>query len=267
MRYLFAVAFAAAIACSSAATAQPLPLNTGYNYNGYTLYPQPSGTGPSTVTDNYWIKIASYEPPAASAPVAPAWVLNSALVSPWVTLPNSRWLGPRPLPASSSGTSQANPAYSIYRKCFCLMPGYQNPTLSFQLRADNDSQAWLNGMANVLIPPSPSSFSGAPLNSLPTTPAMFRAGLNCIYVMVEDTGGAVGFNLAGNVSALGLMPVAGAGVNNSFAPCQCGGPVPGTSANATVGASARMAGAEDHAATVRALVAYAEERRRRRTPR
>lgn len=261
MKYLLLGA-AAVLSISGAAAAQTtLPLNTGYNYGTFSLYPQPTGSGNSPYQDNYWIKIASYEPPAPSVPVAPAWVLNQSLVSLWLTLPNSRWLGPQPTPAGSSGTSATNPAYSIYRKCFCLMSGYQNPTLSFQLRADNDSQAWLNGITNVLIPPSASSYNGSALTSRPTNASMFHAGPNCIYVLVQNNGGPTGFNLAGSVSALGLMPVAAAGVNNSFAPCQCGGATP--AAPGGTPASARMADANDDSDTVRAIVAYAEAQRRR----
>lgn len=251
MKY-YLLAAAAALSISSAATAQTtMSLNTGYNYGTFNLYAQPVGMGPSAIRDNYWIKIATNDP---SPPVGPAWVYNPAVVAPWSTLPGARWVGPAPTPTTGFPASASNPAFYIYRKCFCLMPGYQNPTLRFQLRADNESNAFLNSITNVLVPPSPSSFAGAPITSNPTNPGMFRTGLNCVYVLVQNTGGPTGFNLAGTVTATGLMPNAGAGANNSFAPCQCGGP----------GARGlRAADASDDRATIRAIVAYAEAQRRR----
>jgi hypothetical protein len=258
MKYnLLVAAFALSVPCAASAQTT-MPLNTGYNYSMFSLDPIPGTV--SNIPDNYWIKIASYEPPATSVPIAAAWVLNPTIAS-WLTLPNARWVGPQPTGTSGGGSSQTNPAYSIYRKCFCLMAGYQNPALSFQLRADNESNAWLNGITNVLVPPSPDSYNTtAPINSRATTPAMFHVGLNCIYVLVQNRGGPTGFTLAGSVSALGLMPIAGAGAGNSFAPCQCGRAMPATAAGAQL--SSRSAEAED-SATVRAIVAFAEAQRRR----
>jgi hypothetical protein len=203
-----------------------MPLNTGYDYATFGLYPQAT-TSPSTVQDNYWIRITSFEPPSTNPTIAPAWVLDPPSNPPswagWNTLPNSRWVGPQPLAAGgTAGTSATHPGYYIYRKCFCLMAGYQNPTLTFQLRTDNKANAWLNSITNVLVPPTPASYSGTAITSQPTTASMFNVGLNCVYVLVENTGGPTGFDLAGTVSATGLMPASGAGAESSFAPCQCG---------------------------------------------
>ena len=262
MKYYMLAAVAALCISSAAAAQTTMPLNTGYDYSVFGLYPTPVGTGPSTRQDNYWIKIASYEPPATSVPIAAAWVLNPAIAS-WLTLPNARWVGPQPTGTSGGASSDTNPAYSIYRKCFCLMTGYQNPTLSFQLRADNESNAWLNSITNVLVPPSPDSYNThAPISSRPTAPGMFHAGLNCIYVLVQNRGGPTGFNLAGTVSATGLMPIAGAGAGNSFAPCQCGRATPGPAAMSARDNGMMAADAED-SATIRAIVAFAEAQRRR----
>jgi hypothetical protein len=271
MKYLLFALAAASISMSSPALGQSLPLNTGYNYNSFSVYPQPAG-GTSTVSDNYWIKIASYEPPTPSVPVAPAWVLPAAPPPPWAapltvviggSTIGSRWIGPRPVAASSPGTSVQNPAYSVFRKCFCLMQGYQNPQLSFQVRADDKVQVWLNSVTNTLVPAQIGNWGSNAINSLPTNPAQFQTGRNCVYVLVEDNlGGHMGFDLAGSVSALGLMPVAGAGTNVSFAPCQCGGPA-GT-ASAAPAANARASRSDDDSAVVQAIIKIAEARRTRR---
>jgi hypothetical protein len=274
MRYFFLAAASVAISISSAAMGQSLPLNTGYNYSNFSLAPQPPG-GTSTVQDNYWIKIASYEPPATTMTVAPAWVLPAAPPPPWaaplaVTVGSSpigsRWIGPRPVAASPPGSNQQNPAYSIFRKCFCLMPGYQGAQLSFQVRADDSVQVWLNSVTNTLVGPVSGSFNGIPRNGGTSNPAHFQTWRNCLYVLVEDNlGGQMGFDLAGVVSAIGLMPVAGAGTNASFAPCQCGGgPVP---AGATAAASRRASDPDDDSAVVQAIVRIAEARRTSRPAR
>jgi len=256
MKGYLPVAFIASFIPAAAVAQTTMPLDTGYNYSNFSYYPVPS-VQPSPVTDNYWIKIASFEPPSTSPPPAPASVLNPAWVGAWQPLGGARWLGPRPtVLGGTGGTNPSAPAYYIYRKCFCLMARYQKPALSFQLRADNESNAWLNTTTNVLVPPSPSSFSGQPLTSHPTNPGMFHAGLNCVYVLVQNTGGPTGFSLSGTVSATGLMPIAGAGVSPSFAPCQCSGPA------APATASARAASGNEQAATLRAIVAFAEARRR-----
>lgn len=236
-----------------------MPLDTGYSYATFSTYPVPTGTT-SSITDNYWIKIASFEPPSGNPPIAPAWVLPA--YAGWQPIGNARWVGPQPtILGGTGGTSPTAPAYYIYRKCFCLMTGYRNPAISFQLRADNESNAWLNTTLNVLVPPSPSSYAGPPITSQPTTAAMFHAGLNCVYVLVQNTGGPTGFSLAGTVSATGLMPAAGAGANNSFAPCQCGDTGPASSSTSAIKAR-RTAQNDAQAATLRAIIAFAEARRR-----
>jgi hypothetical protein len=144
------------------------------------------------------------------------------------------------------------------------MPGFQKPSINFQFRADNSSQVWLNSVVTTLIGPSPSSFSGPALTGGTSDASKFRTGLNCLYVLVEDTGGAIGFNLSGTVTATGLMPVAGSGTapNPSFAPCECGGPAHDGPANRQSGAVDR-----DDAEVVRAIVKVAEERRLKRVAR
>ena len=226
--------------------------------------------------DNYWIKVASYEPPAGNAPVAPAQVLNITGTG-WLgalTYPAgnpSRWVGPRNTASSSPGATPENPAYSLFRKCFCLMPGFQNPRIDFQIRGDNNISAWVNFTTNNLVPAQSGRWNLSPISASTTNASWFRVGRNCIYVLVEDWGGAMGFNLAGTVNAVGLMPVAGAGSDVSFAPCQCrSGPAVGT-ATAVTGIGAEeartRAGTDDDSAVVQAILKIAEERRTQRRPR
>lgn len=262
MRHLKFVMAAFFLTVTSPAVASTtLPLNTGYNYGTFSVYAGPSGSV-SNVQDNYWIKIASYEPPLTSTTVAPAWVLNIP-PAPWApALPNSRWIGPRNVVSSAPGVSGINPGYSIFRKCFCLMAGYKNPDLRFQMRGDDNIQVWLNSTTNTLVGPVIGNWGGGPVRSGATQdPAKFRTGRNCIYVLVEDFGGHVGFNLAGAMSAVGLMPTAGAGTGVSFEPCAC------KQAAGPVGSAARMTpGVQDDSdeAVVRELVKFAEARRRAR---
>lgn len=201
---LFPVA-AALIAMSSAAQAQSqtLLLNTGYDHANNALY------APGA-QDQYWIKIASYEPPATgttTVPVAAAWVYAAS--GPWrpslslTTTPaiGSRWIGPRVSRNSSAGTSLSNPSFSTYRKCFSMPQGFQNGQINIRIVADDLVHVWLNDVNRTLIPQSHGRFQGGtPLTNANTNPGL-TAGRNCIYVLVEDIAGITGFDLAGTVSA------------------------------------------------------------------
>jgi hypothetical protein len=262
---------AACIFFTAPATANTiLALNTGYNNGAFAAYTIPASQ-PSNISDQYWIKIASYEPYVASISVSPAWVFNHAW-GPWAvpltasaTTPatQSRWIGPRPVVASSPGASVSNPAYSIFRKCFCLMPGYQNPLLSFQIRGDDNIHVWLNTVTQTLVAPVIGNWGGgAPRSSAPTNLAMFRTGRNCIYVLLEDNyaGGQMGFDLAGTVSAVGLMPIAAQGVEASFHPCRC--PSGEAGALSPDGSTQELGGGPvADAAALREVIRFAEARR------
>lgn len=205
-------------ACAQSTT-NSLPLDTGYNHAALAPYPAVT-TAVSSMRDNYWIAIAAYPPrpvPASAFVLQPhpAWLPS---------LPSSNWVGARNTTASDASTNTNNPSYAILRKCFCLASGVNAPQISFQARADDTLQVWLNSQFNVLLPPQFGSFHGAPLSSLPSTPGMFHAGLNCLYALVEDTyGGAVGFDLDGFVQVNGPAPQPVAGPNLTAA---CGGGLP-----------------------------------------
>lgn len=252
-----------------AAVAQSsLPLNTGYNHAGYAPYPTVIGT--SSVQDNYWINIASF--PATTPPVASSWVLEHP-VGWWVPLPGSHWISARNSVGSAPGTASDNPSYTIFRKCFCLLPGFKEAKLNFQVRADDNITIWFNTILNQVLAPSPGqSNSPTPLSG--GTSKGFVVGKNCLYALVEDTTpGKMGFNLAGDVSAYGLLPTAAFGENQSFEPCVCrkGRYIP-TGESLDAGANSRgtlRAADDDDRQVIREIVKAAEERRaarRRGTP-
>ncbi len=241
-----------------APTAAAVPLNTGYNHIGNTVYPTTGGT-----IDNYWIRIASYLPPALTQPVTPAFVLSN-VGTPWLPpMPLTNWIGPKTTPASAPGASQANPAYAIFRKCFCLLPNFKNAKLDFTLRADDTVQVWLNTQLNQLVPPSWGNWSwGQPLAGATSNQGQFRVGRNCLYVLVEDFGGHMGFDLLGSVDAVGLLPTPAAGVDQRFLPCPCEQGPAGTSLPNARQSSPQASVSDDE--VVREIVKIAEARRGRR---
>lgn len=254
---------------SHAAAQTTLPLNTGYNHPSFTTYP----VGAS---DNYWINIASY--PGGSTAIGPSRVIPQGG---WATplpgpaaFPGTAWISGWPgsgpaTGASPAGTSANNPAYTIFRKCFCLLPGFKEARLSFRTRADDSIQVWFNTQLNQLLAPSVGNFMLIP--PLPPlsggTDKGFRVGKNCLYALVEDTGGAMGFNMDGTVSAYGLLPTPAAGAGQSFAPCACETGHPGTLDAASPRDAASVLGRraavveEDEKQVIDAIIKVAEARR------
>ncbi|HEU0133731.1 MAG TPA: hypothetical protein VFR28_02830 [Allosphingosinicella sp.] len=230
--YLIALAL---FGVSSTALGQTtLPLNTGFDNSNFTVYPLPTGSG--SVSDNYWIKVASSHPPGP----APAFVINP---HPAWQPPlsgggfGSQWISSTS-PNGTSPSGQLN--YAIYRKCFCLMPGYKQAQMSFKILGDDMIGVWLNSIGGNILPIQGGAFSGPAINGAAYA-GQFRTGRNCLYVLVVDTGSVVtGFDLAGTVSAYGLMPMASAGAAASFKPCTCEGPAT-ASETATIKALANVA--------------------------
>ena len=221
-----------------------LPLDTGYDHAALAHYPAPAAfSGPSATADDYWTKVASYEPPAPGAAVAPAWVLDISTAG-WPSMVgNSRWIGPSPVHASAAGTKPPDPAYSLFRKCFCLLRGFRDPRLSFRLHGDDRVQVWLNSVTTTLAGPA-DGLTAAGLSGATANLGDFRTGVNCLYVLVEDHHGMnMGFNLSGTVEAWGLMPIVGKGPGVSFEPRACGGASPpGAAAAADRAALAAVGG-------------------------
>lgn len=222
-----------------------LPLNTGFNHSANTVYPTAVGT-----TDNYWIRVAA----SANQLPIPAASFNLATTgTPWLAaMPQTNWIGPRNVPASGTGTTTVNPAYAIFRKCFCLLPNFKDAKLSVNLRADDTVQVWLNSQVNQLVPASWGNWATGPVLSGSTSnQSWFRVGRNCVYVLVEDFGGHMGFDLSGSVDALGLLPTPGVGADQRFLPCPCEQTVVGADKPVPV----------DDAAVIKVLVDAAEARR------
>jgi len=221
-----------------------LPLNTGYNHSIFSPYPAVTGT-----PDNYWINIASYP----STPIGASYVLN-ILGTPWLpAFSGTNWIGPRPTALSAPGTSQDNPSYTIFRKCFCLLPGYKEARLTIpSVRADDTIQVWLNSQINQVIAPAWGNFQGTPLHG--STTNGFHVGKNCVYALVEDFGGHMGFDLLGDVTADGLLPTPAAGTGQSFEPCACRQGPAGLP-------DRRTAASDDDESAIQAIVKIAEARR------
>lgn len=200
------------VLAGTSGAAAALPLDTGYNHATFAPYV------PGSTSDNYWIKIASYDPSLPSVPVAPASIING--VTP-VAGPNAQVLGPNPW-ASLGGTHISKKGYSLYRKCFCLLTT-QGASLNFNVRGDDIVQVWLNSVQYTLAGPQIGNFwtGSTPIQSLPSNEGMFLKGRNCIYVLLEDYWGATHFSLSGQVIGPGVMPMAAEGVEMVFKPCHC----------------------------------------------
>lgn len=254
---LMAAVFALLI-FSNLAVGQTVQLSTGFD-NALTVQATyPNQPVLSNQPDNYWMNIASF--PTTTPAVGPAWVLHSPQALWWpILLPNSRWISAWRTAASAPGVSVSTPGYTIFRKCFCLLPGYKNPSLSFRVRADDNISVYLNTILNPVLAPSNGQWNGTTPLSGSTTQG-FRVGRNCLYVYLEDVGTVAGFDLSGSVSAIGLLPTPAIGMNQSYTPCSCpGGPVqPAGTASAT-----REAG-DDEQQIVREILKIAESRRSKR---
>jgi hypothetical protein len=245
---------------SHAAATTTLPLNTGYNHPIWTPY------SPVGVQDNYWINIASYSPTSPPPSPAPSFVIPWSGWAP--PLPGSGWISARNTRNSAPGTSQYDPAYTLFRKCFCLLPGFKEARLKFSARADDSIEVWLNTHLNKVLSASYGNFNPTDPPLSAGTDKGFRVGKNCLYALVEDKGGAMGFNLAGDVSAMGLLSMPAAGVAQSFAPCACRTGHPGLLDSAdqrdTAVAGRQAQPDEDDREVVTAIIKIAEGRRLQR---
>jgi len=216
----------AALPCmvpAAAGAATTVPLNTGYNHQVFWPY-APVTILPSSIADNYWINIASH--PTTNPAIGPSWVLPVA--PPWAPpFPQTHWISAWKTFLSPSGTMQSHPAYTIFRKCFCLSPNFKNASLSFRVRADDNIQVWFNTILNVALPPTIGNWPPnlQPRASLPSAPNWFRVGRNCIYVLLEDTGGHMGFDMVGSIQADGLAEQPAFGPAQTFA-CECADSIP-----------------------------------------
>ncbi|MCB0047629.1 MAG: hypothetical protein KDD92_19565, partial [Caldilineaceae bacterium] len=192
-------------------------LNTGYDHDVGTTYPAVGGV--SSVQDKFWIKIASYEPNSASAPVDEAFVVQQS-GSWWPAASNSQWIGPRAVVNSAGGVGGDFKGYRIFRKCFCLINAVGNHHIRFDVRADDNVQVWMNSVLNTLVGPQDGQFrynDATPISVDVSGEGILQPGRNCLYVLVEDYGGGVAFNLVGEVS--GALATPARGPDMEFGPC------------------------------------------------
>lgn len=234
-----------------------LNLDTGLNHANTLYFPVGS-------TDPYWQVISKY-PLQGPPPVSPSNVVSTT--PGWLPPAGSaHWISGYTNGTSPSVTGKYDPGYTIYRKCFCVMPEalVQTATqgsglsLTAKLRADDNVQVWLNNqLTGQLLTPIVQTGRWTWGTEIPVsaTTARFRPYVNCVYVLVEDDqGGRTGFSMTGSVfSNFGLWDQAGSTDPNSYKPCPCKAPVP----HNAVGA--KMVDTEHQ--DLQEIVKYAEERR------
>ncbi|MCB9864834.1 MAG: hypothetical protein H6820_15875, partial [Phycisphaerales bacterium] len=156
-----------------------LDISTGVDDNGNIL--------PLNVPDDSWTVIS--EPPPLGTLPRPAVTIpaNSA----WLTIPGTRWI--------SANATGPNGTY-IYQLCFCLDKRYRNAALDFIIRADDEFDVVLNG--NFLGTYGGCFNCPTPVGLTFANPNLFRAGENCLHIVVRNLGGVVtGFDLQGTVRA------------------------------------------------------------------
>lgn len=109
----------------------------------------------------------------------PATVINPN--SAWNTIPGTQWI--------SADTTGPNGTY-CYEYCFCLEPGYSNPLVDINLRADDQVDVFLNGNLIGSLPNG--TFNDpSPTNVMTTDPDFFNDGENCIELRVQNLFGVV----------------------------------------------------------------------------
>lgn len=208
-----------ALVFSNQTFAGSLIINTGWNYGTNNIYANGQ-------QDNYWIRIASGPAQVTTTPGLP-WSItipNFNQLPPYNGIFPSTWIsGFGSNAASPSGASWITPAYSLFRKCFCMPQGAVEPRIIGKVLNDDSIQLWLNLMSNQLLTPNVRPLNNNPPNAytLNSNATFFRTGINCLYALVEDTGGLTGFNLSGEIATAGPSPYIAEGITMSFSPCSC----------------------------------------------
>src|SRR5215213_1545315 len=159
--------------------ATQIQLNTGFDYwTSLVSVPAPPvfPSTPSITKDNYWINIASY--PTTTPAIASSFLIYPA--GAWQpALGLSSWISARNTNASVLGPDGR--AYTIFRKSFCLQPGWSQAQISFKARADDTIHIWLNSQLNTLLPASWGNWNGPPLSGGTTNQSFFHTGPNFVY--------------------------------------------------------------------------------------
>jgi hypothetical protein len=140
---------------------------------------------PSGNDDDDWISLNDPNP------FPPPTPRPSTVVDPhpsWQTIPGTKWI--------TTNYFGVNGEY-WYERCFCVDPRFRNPSLTLQIRGDDDSEVYFNGTFIGFG----GGFSSPQPATLTVPPALFQPGQNCIRVKVINIGGApTGFNMAGTVT-------------------------------------------------------------------
>lgn len=264
MRRIISIAVMLLAFCTFAKGEQSLLLNTGYDYS----VPGPYKTVTTYISnrrDDYWIYIEPFPP--INPALGPSWVLQLPSTdgkNDWSpAMAGSNWINARKTEAGG-GSSPANNGYVLFKKGFCLLPGFNPASLTFQIRADNQAFLYLNSVTNPLGTVPQNFLSDKPFDGHTANQTYFKVGMNWLYVLVEDFGGGMGFDLVGDIKANGVLPNVARWDENAqdavFAPCPCSTPppnLPGGPKNATVRARAE----EDDKKAINEIIKIAEAHR------
>lgn len=122
----------------------------------------------------------------------------------WAALPGALWI---------HDPDQNRNANTIYEICFDLCFGFEDPELQLSLMADNRARVLLNGQMMNGATYSSGGGSWHTVNgqdfktpaTVSATAGMFRAGRNCVQVVVHNDGGPTGLIVAGILRVPGGM--------------------------------------------------------------
>ena len=89
----------------------------------------------------------------------------------------------------------------VYRVRFTVPSGFSNPTLSFQIKADNAGTVFLNGTQVT------SRFMSSGSSGVVSLSATLHTGVNEMLIVVEDVGGLAGFNYRADLSMNAPSPI------------------------------------------------------------
>ncbi len=167
-----------------------LILNTGFDQIAKLLLPE--GELPDGTDDDDWVFVNTETPRPAKVVIDP--------VAQWPDpLSDSLWISVDP----DRGSSVPGLSKPILEHCFCLAPEARNPEIRLQLLADDRATVFLND--SLLAGPGGDFASGEPLTVIHQDNSkiqLFRPGINCLSVELDDSGGVVtGLNLIGTIPA------------------------------------------------------------------
>ncbi|MFN0135009.1 MAG: LamG-like jellyroll fold domain-containing protein [Phycisphaerae bacterium] len=108
--------------------------------------------------------------------------------------PNTGWMS-----ATPTGQQGAPIGDYVYECCFCLDERFSNPMLDLCFWADDGSTAYLNGVQIGFGIGAPAA-ACVPIPTV-TDEDLFRPGLNCVQIVVNNGFGPTGLNVTGQMTA------------------------------------------------------------------